>query len=803
MKKKPFVSVLIPVYNVEKYLAQCMDSVVNQTLKNIEIICINDGSTDSSLEILREYAEKDDRIRIIDKKNSGYGNTMNRGIVASKGEYIGIVESDDFAEPDMFEKLYNIAKTDNLDVARSNFYYYTTATGTNAESNIICVPHYKVFAPSEKWSTFYQQPSVWANIYRASFIKDNDIRFLETPGASYQDTAFTFKVYAMAERFEMISDALIHYRIDGGSSSFQTTTKVYCVSDEYNEIKRFIKENDIYDKYRQLVPHLQYNGYRWNYNRLAEPYDQEFLKRWREEFREELENGNISRERFSLDEYEDVMDIVKKGQLSKAKVSVIIPVYNMELFLRKCLDSVVNQTLKEIEIICVNDGSKDSSLEILQEYASKDKRIKIISKENGGQSSARNVGMKSASARFIGFVDADDWIEQDTYETALKCIKSADIAIFGINIVGDVMLDRRKADEEYYRVKNSGLVELNDRIRLTTDVSVWNKLFRRSIIEENKLEFPEGKIYEDYSFYWYYIFLCKKAYFDKSKKYNYLRRDGSTMCKTFGQTPRALEHLEIFKGIYEFLKSKDMISYHKDTVNSMFLNCFWFAYMHSPVKIRQKVLELGTEYVIEMDLTGNEVLDNLRLKRYNKINIRRNQNKKQKLMGFVLKVLKKISGKNLEALESTVWDGDPIPYDVSRAMASTKWVHDHENFYGIKRWSTIYDSGSEDPEMNWGFARGISGGNTVESIHVSNKLGKGMEYRALISLWGVETAIINSVILSDERSIGGTSMFDGKTIFTISLDVFPKKGFINVYGRGSNGVDYSKFCKIIRIEKVS
>lgn len=107
----PKVSIIIPVYNVEKYLRECLDSVIQQTLQDIEIICVNDGSTDNSLQILKEYAQNDSRIKIIDKPNSGYGQTMNVGMQNATGEYIGIVEPDDYVELDMFETLYNTANS--------------------------------------------------------------------------------------------------------------------------------------------------------------------------------------------------------------------------------------------------------------------------------------------------------------------------------------------------------------------------------------------------------------------------------------------------------------------------------------------------------------------------------------------------------------------------------------------------------------------------------------------------------------------------------------------------------------------
>ena len=120
------LSIIVPVCNVEKYLRECLESLINQTLKDIEIICINDGSKDHSLDILKEYERKDKRIYIIDKPNAGYGHTMNKGMDVAKGEYIGIVESDDFAAENMFESLYNLAIEHEADVVKSNYIAYRT-----------------------------------------------------------------------------------------------------------------------------------------------------------------------------------------------------------------------------------------------------------------------------------------------------------------------------------------------------------------------------------------------------------------------------------------------------------------------------------------------------------------------------------------------------------------------------------------------------------------------------------------------------------------------------------------------------
>ena len=121
MNDKPVISVLVPCYNVEKYLHQCIDSIIGQTYTDLEIICLNDGSTDSTLDILKEYQIRDKRIVVVDKPNSGYGATMNIGLRMAKGKYIGIVESDDYIEPEMYEILCKEAEKENLDITKCSY----------------------------------------------------------------------------------------------------------------------------------------------------------------------------------------------------------------------------------------------------------------------------------------------------------------------------------------------------------------------------------------------------------------------------------------------------------------------------------------------------------------------------------------------------------------------------------------------------------------------------------------------------------------------------------------------------------
>ena len=179
----PILSILIPVYNVEKYLAQCLESVINQTLSDIEIIVINDGSKDNSLNIIKDFAAKDKRIIVIDKENEGYGKSMNRGLDVASGKYIGIVESDDWIEPNMYEKLISTAEKYKADIVKANFFSYTTNNGEKNEKINLFPEIYseRPFSPREKTFVFFCQPSIWSSIYNREFLNKNDIRFLESP----------------------------------------------------------------------------------------------------------------------------------------------------------------------------------------------------------------------------------------------------------------------------------------------------------------------------------------------------------------------------------------------------------------------------------------------------------------------------------------------------------------------------------------------------------------------------------------------------------------------------------------------
>ena len=305
MKNKPKVSVLVPIYNVEKYLPVCLESLISQTLKDLEIICIDDGSTDSSPEIIKNYIKKDSRIIVITKKNSGYGDSMNRGLENATGKYIGILESDDFLDPEAFETMYNLSKKYQTDVVRTNYYHYKN---NQDQKQYIIDPHSvgRLVDPSKELYMIYQPPAIWSGLYNREFLLKNDIKFLPTPGASYQDTGFNFKVWANAKRAAFSERAFLHYRLDNESSSVNNPGKVFCVCDEYAEIEKYLREHELFDDFGDAMQLAKFGAYLWNIERLAPNLAKKFIIKMSDEYK----NVSLNRAYFSKTQWQKLQLII-------------------------------------------------------------------------------------------------------------------------------------------------------------------------------------------------------------------------------------------------------------------------------------------------------------------------------------------------------------------------------------------------------------------------------------------------------------------------------------------------------------
>lgn len=281
----PKVSVIVPVYNVEKYLWKCINSIMSQTLYDIEIICIDDGSTDDSGKILDEAAKIDSRVKVIHKENAGYGAAMNCGLEIARGEYIGIVESDDYILSNMFEVLYKTAANNNLDMIKSDAYYWIEKENFLSRFHTTFLdPFYDKVLDSLDRNYFFEfYMNIWTGIYKKSFLTDNEIKFNESPGASYQDNGFWMQTCIYANRAMWLNRAFYYYRQDNPEASVKSKGKVMAMAKEYEYLEELLKERG-HDKYLPYCYTWKMIRYRGTFYRIADEMKREFCEQIKQDY---------------------------------------------------------------------------------------------------------------------------------------------------------------------------------------------------------------------------------------------------------------------------------------------------------------------------------------------------------------------------------------------------------------------------------------------------------------------------------------------------------------------------------------
>lgn len=274
-------------------------------------------------------------------------------------------------------------------------------------------------------------------------------------------------------------------------------------------------------------------------------------------------------------------------------LSIIVPVYKTQAYLAPCLDSILNQTFTDYELICVNDGSPDNSQEILDEYARKNDCIKIIRQENSGLSQARNSALDIATGEWILFIDSDDKLGADGVTTGrelheLICQIEDDIdwIITTPTVVyeGEIYMDKRKSDLRYFSLPFYGSRSSNDIEINKINVCVWGKLFKRSLIEKENLRFPKGLRYEDEFWFPCYRLLSKRVKCVRNKLYTYYRRNEGIMYDTYKNKTlsSAKDRLMIAEQVINFYSSRNRIEDNKDYLDKLFWRLVCSAYKLCP-----------------------------------------------------------------------------------------------------------------------------------------------------------------------------------------------------------------------------
>ena len=565
------VSVVVPVYNTGLYLHECIDSIVNQTLREIEIICVNDGSTDNSLDILKSYAAIDGRVKIIDKDNAGYGHSMNIGMDAASGEFIGIVESDDYILPEMYETLYRIAKNERLDFIKADFKRFWNNTGGGRDFQYIGVAdreyYNKALNPNENRDVFKFNKQTWCGIYNAGYLRKFSIRHNETPGASYQDNGFFIKTYCRATKIYLLDKPFYMHRLDNPDSSINNKEKVYCIKTEYDLTAEYLKEfPDTGNELWEFFYYSKFKSYMFTVKRINSEYKEAFIRHFSGEFKEAKNEGKLYRPFFNDYDWMELNWIIDDPdgyysfQFEPGKISVVIPAYNVAKTLPRCLDSVISQTLKEIEILCINDGSTDATLDVLNRYALADRRIVVLSQKNRGAGLARNFGIENARGGFVIFMDPDDFYPDDDvleslYDKAVKHNAQICGGCFS-NICNGTVNAIYKGINNGYTFDEEGTVEYED---YQFDFGFQRFIYKRDMLIEHDVRFPDYKRYQDPPFFVNAMIAAGNFYAVPKVVYRY--SDSETTWNT-------LKVMDLMRGVRDVLRISAAYKYQRLHANT-------------------------------------------------------------------------------------------------------------------------------------------------------------------------------------------------------------------------------------------
>ena len=397
------ISIIVPIYNVEDYLRECLDSIQKQTYPNFECIMVNDGSTDNSKQIAEEYLV-DSRFRLINQSNQGLSGARNTGIshIREESTFVAFVDSDDYVYPEFLEVLIEHIE-DDVDIIEGMVEHYHNG-------NIYYFPkveHYKVILETvaeklEKLALERIRNGVFPKLIRRELLNDNFF----PEGWLFEDLAVVPELVTNSTKWVKIQETVYTYRIRDNSiitSSF--SEKDLVIFKIFEKFDCFFKNESLDIKIWVEKLKLLHINYR------SQKVPNQYIYRYQKEKEKILSQ---------IEEYE-------KGEL----ISIIVPIYNVENYLRQCLDSIVAQTYQNFECLLINDGSPDHSADICREYVSKDSRFRYFEKENGGVSSARNLGIEHSKGEYITFIDSDDWVDSDYLEVLYNSLvdERADIAI--------------------------------------------------------------------------------------------------------------------------------------------------------------------------------------------------------------------------------------------------------------------------------------------------------------------------------------------------------------------------------------
>lgn len=485
------VSVIIPVYNAEKYLHQCIGSVLGQTLADIEVICVDDGSTDGSLDILREYSEKDGRVTVITQQNKFAGVARNTGMDAAKGKYYAFLDADDYITDDGLEKLYHIAEDNHLDFVKTACYQYDdTAKKVSVDpvySNSWFKRKNQVIRFEDCHEQFMDVGDVpWNALYSAEFIKKNNLRYNNLRCAN--DSSFYIACLVNADRIMVCEEYLVYHRTNVAGSLVSVRYRFFENQiQSYDTICDIVNKSTVSDDVKKYVICIELiRTFLW-YEKLISKKVNAFgvvdvTTRFVRDYNPEVlgkKYWNVFKNTHYIYYYNKLK---KRAEINfvhekteNPEISVIIPVDKTSIHIAECIDSVIAGDFENVEIICVNANAEASALEWVERYAQTDKRITVEKQSSHTVGGAYNRGVAFAGGKYIAFAAFDRKLDKkyisSLYSEAIKT--DADI------VVGTAVNNRTTADK------------LAENVFTFTPVTTDGKLVRKQFIVDNNISFAD------------------------------------------------------------------------------------------------------------------------------------------------------------------------------------------------------------------------------------------------------------------------------------------------------------------------
>ena len=553
------ISIIMPVYNDANRLNKSITSIINQSLDNIELICVNDGSQDNSLEILNDFADKYDFIKVLSQENQGSGKARNYGMSEATGDYIGFLDADDiFVDNNALEQLYDVAIKNNADMVSGNI---KLINDKDEFSPFVHLDYYTEFSkinPEEygiPWS-FYK------NIFKREFLVKENITFPDLLRG--QDPVFLAEILSKINEIYTVPVDVYAYYYVSGANQCNTRKKRFDHMMHYKMVFDYLSDSK-FDKIRHQFRYEMLGFIRM----MGVEGGKDILDATREIFKDQPDVLSNFEENFYFyhEKNEEMRNLVNFHEKSNPRISVLIPVYNVSEFLENSIGSLLNQTFRDIELICVNDGSTDNSLEILNDFSKKDSRVKIINKENGGCGSARNRALDEAAGDYVYFFDPDDEIELKAFEKVYKnaIYNDSDMVVFKSNVLKDnkvtnfrsyFNLNRilknknfNKYSFDYHEVKSSVL---------NSGFAPWSKLYKKEFLDKyDDFRFDLGIAFDDVPFHVKSMVRAKKISFVNEFLYHYRLDNLNSVNHT---SSNGFDIFKIITIVEDFLKSEGVFN---------------------------------------------------------------------------------------------------------------------------------------------------------------------------------------------------------------------------------------------------